>query len=174
MRKPSVGTEIVLESRKHDQSLHRRWQENIIIYQDQHTIVGFNDQTTVHEDNKPDWTTTYPAIFYLDERYWFNIVLILTHQPFYYCNLSSPFDYRHGVIQYIDYDLDVIVGLDGEYRIVDEQEYEKNCIYYGYTEKIQDNISAHLDILVDWIQTEQYFFHEEERKFYYELYEQYK
>lgn len=174
MIKPGIGTKIVLESRKHDHSLHRRWQENVILDQDEHTVVGFNDSTIVQEHNKPLWLTKYPAIFYFDKRYWFNIVLILTNQPFYYCNLSSPFYYNRGMIQYIDYDLDVIVQLNGDYKIVDEEEYKENCLFYGYPKQVQDKISVHLNILIDWIQNNKKFFKQEKREIYYELYEQYE
>lgn len=173
MEMPRQEENIVLESKKHDQSLHRRWQENIIIYKDEHIVVGFNNRTVVDEINKPQWVTENPAIFYFDQRYWFNIVLILTDQPFYYCNLSSPFYYNKGVLQYIDYDLDVIVQLDGSYKIVDQEEYHENCRYYHYPQEVQYHIATHLDLLLKWIDQENGFFKKEVREFYYKLYEQY-
>src|SRR5690625_6334691 len=90
-----VDTVFAIESRKYDQSLHRRWEENTVLYQNEFFIVGFNDRTNVTEQNKPIWQTTEPAIFYFDRRYWFNIIFILTEAAFYYCNLSSPRSEEH-------------------------------------------------------------------------------
>lgn len=173
MEMPIIGEKIVLDSIKHDQSLHRRWLENIVLYKDEHIVVGFNHHTIVHEPNKLEWRTEYPAIFYFDRRYWFNIVLILSNQPFYYCNLSSPFYFEEGILQYIDYDLDVIVQLDGNYKIVDEKEYKENCHYYHYPQEVQYHIETHLEVLLKWIEQGNNFFRKEVRDFYYHLYEQY-
>lgn len=170
MKMPNVDTEITIESIKHDQSLHRRWQVNTVLYRGDHFIVGYNDGTLVQEKDKPLWRTNQPAIFYFDYRYWFNIVYLLTKQPFYYCNLSSPFTYDKGVLQYIDYDLDVIVQTNGSYKIVDKGEYTYNSRHYQYPQSVKENISTHLDILLDWVKKHQGPFHSERRSFYYKLY----
>jgi len=173
MKMPSIGEKIVLNSRKHDHSLHRRWLDNIVIYKDEDIVVGFNHHTIVHEPNKSEWITEHPAIFYFDRRYWFNIILIIADQPFYYCNLSSPFYFNEGMLQYIDYDVDVIVQLDGSYKIVDQEEYTKNCRFYHYPQEVQYQIKTHLEVLLKWIEQGDGFFKKEVRNFYYKLYDQY-
>lgn len=170
MTLPSIHDVIVLESLKHDGSLHRRWETNTILYQDTNIIVGYNDQTSVTEPKKGVWHTDVPAIFYFDQRYWFNVVFILDEQPFYYCNLSSPFTFKNGVLQYIDYDLDVVVQLDGSCKIVDEMEYEVNKRYYHYPINVQQHIPQQLAILLEWIYMEKGPFNKAQRHHFYELY----
>lgn len=170
MTSPHIHEVIVLESVKHDGSLHRRWEKNTIIYLDDNVIVGYNDRTPVKEPNKQPWHTDVPAIFYFDKRYWFNVVFILEEQPFYYCNLSSPFTYSNGTLQYVDYDLDVIVKSDGTYKVVDEVDYELNKQYFHYPIYVHQHISEHLAILLDWIQTKKGPFNKEQFHHYYELY----
>jgi len=165
-----VDTVFAIESRKYDQSLHRRWDENTVLYQNEFFIVGFNDRTNVTEQNKPIWQTTEPAIFYFDRRYWFNIIFILTEEPFYYCNLSSPFLYLQGVLQYIDYDLDVLVYPDGTYQLLDQDEYKENCRLYDYPLDVQNNISKHLNLLLQWIEAEAGPFNKEGMNTYLSLY----
>lgn|SRR5690625_1306720 len=172
MKIPSVDTIIAIQSVKHDGDLHRRWEENIILYQDDNLVVGFNDRTNVKERMKPTWRTNEPAIFYFDRRYWFNIIYLLTDQPFYYCNLSSPFTYDQGILQYIDYDLDVIVGTDGSYEIVDQKEYAENGQFYQYPPSVRQAISTHLGILIEWITTNKGPFNQENMNCFYTLYKE--
>src|SRR5690625_5899004 len=71
---PEVNTSIKLESMKHDQSLHRRWEDNTILFANKHIIIGANNQTRVDEGKGDVWRTKNPAIFYFDNRQWFNII----------------------------------------------------------------------------------------------------
>ncbi len=170
MEVPIVGTCIMIESIKHDGALHRRWMENVVLYQDDDVVVGYNNRTIVKEPNQSIWQTNEPAIFYFDRRYWFNIVLILTDQPFFYCNLSTPFTFEAGVLQYIDYDLDVIVQTDGSYQVVDEDEYKKNGDLYQYPPSVRQSISEHLDVLIKWITANKGPFDPENMQYFYTLY----
>lgn len=139
---PEVNTSIKLESMKHDQSLHRRWEDNKILFANKHIIIGANNQTRVDEGKGNVWRTKNPAIFYFDNRQWFNIIyLFKKSRPFYYCNLISPFSITDNKIQYIDYDIDFIVQTDYSYSIVDLDEYAINKKKYHYPEMVQNNLA---------------------------------
>lgn len=153
MEIPSIGSVIHINSLKHDQTLHRRWEENIVLYSDQQRIIGGNNKTIVEEAGGNRWRTKEPAIFYFDRRYWFNIIFILgKDESFYYCNISSPYTYKNRTIQYIDYDIDIIVSLDWSYKILDQEEYETNNEKYTYPITVQQAIETDLIVLQNWIQ----------------------
>src|SRR5690625_3059610 len=110
MNYPQINTVVKIESLKHDGSFHRSWKENIILHADKDVIIGANHKTIVNEPNKKQWRTDDLAIVYFSKYHWFNIVILFKSESDYsfYCNMISPFTYDQGVIQYIDYDIDVI------------------------------------------------------------------
>lgn len=163
---------IVIESIKYDRSLHRRWLENTLLDVGIDTLIGANDRTFVEEPGRPKWRTTEPAIFYFDRRYWFNIITLLKDNDFYfYCNLSSPFTYTHPIVQYIDFDIDVIVHSDFTYDIVDIDEYEMNKQRFSYPPTVQHSISRDLQRLQTWINNRKDPFNESFVNQWYELYQ---
>ena len=70
---------------------------------------------------------------------------------YYYCNLASPSLYDGEAIKNIDYDLDVKVFPDGEYVILDENEYEYHASVMNYPENIKKIISSQMEELLDLI-----------------------
>jgi len=146
------GDVFSLESLKHDKSLHRRWETNEVLYIDEQVLIGTNHQTNVHEANKKEWRTDERSIFYLDKNYWFNIIILFNGSDhYYYCNLCSPFQYESGKVQYIDYDIDLIVQADGSYKVVDQDEFTQNSKEYHYPQAVIDQLRADQIILEDWI-----------------------
>lgn|SRR5699024_7652167 len=153
MEIPDIGSTIEIVSLKHDQKLHRRWEENIVLYSDDDLVIGGNDCTTVEESTGKRWRTTEPAIFYFDRRFWFNIIMLLKgNEYYYYCNLSSPFTYKNERLQYIDYDIDVIVESDFTYKIVDEADFEVNRSRFHYPKEVELAIAKNLAELQTWIE----------------------
>lgn len=152
MEIPKVGSTIQIESVKHDRKLHRRWEQNKVLYSDEHIIIGGNNKTIVQEADGKRWQTTEPAIFYFDKRYWFNVIKIFgTDASYYYCNMSSSYTYQHDKLQYIDYDIDIIVDGDWSIKVVDEKEFVTNKITYQYSDDIEKSINKHITILKKWI-----------------------
>lgn len=128
-------------SRKHDQQLHRKWEENILFFKEKGKIIGGNYRTKVTEVSGKQWRTIEPVLFCFDNTLWFNIVVIFhKNSYYYYCNLSSPCIYNGKKLEYIDYDIDVIVQSDYTYEIVDCDEYTKNSVKYSYTTEIKDSL----------------------------------
>lgn len=137
-----INANVKLESLKHDQSLHRRWEDNQVLFANKHIIIGANNRTIVDEGKGEVWRTKVPAIFYFDKREWFNVIYLFKEsRPFYYCNLISPFSINGNKIQYIDYDIDFIVQTDYSYSIVDLDEYAANKKKYHYPEMVQHSLA---------------------------------
>ena len=148
---PQVDSPIKLESLKHDQSLHRRWEENTVLFADERVIIGANNRTTVVE-NDETWITKTPALFYFEKEKWFNVIYLFKEsRPFYYCNLISPYSLVEDKIQYVDYDIDFFVQPDYSYSIVDRDEYAVNKERYHYPKQVQEQLRKAEAELKRWI-----------------------
>ncbi len=143
MLKPSVQSTIQIESIKHDGALHRRWEENTVLEATSERVIGFNHRTIVTEASRASYQTTIPALFYFEPCCWFNIVYLMdTRTPYYYCNIASPPVIDRQKLQYIDYDIDLIVYPDFSYKIVDEAEYKANKKVYDYPKYVDANVNV--------------------------------
>lgn len=148
MEIPQVGSIIQIKSLKHNNTLHRCWEQNIVLYSDENTIIGGNNKTIVEEATGKKWRTKEPAIFYFNRQYWFNVIKIFGEtESYYYCNLSSPYTYKSNSLQYIDYELDIIVHADWSYKVVDQMEYDVNKYVFKYPHYIQNSIEKNLTVL---------------------------
>ena len=54
----------------------------------------------------------------------------------YYVNIASPTIQDKGMLKYIDYDLDVKLYPDGAERTLDENEYARHVLTYGYSPEL--------------------------------------
>jgi len=152
MEIPKIGSNIEIISLKHNRNLHRCWKDNIVLHSNENIVIGANDQTIVEESKGKQWRTTEPGIFYFDRRFWFNIIVVMREEDYYYyCNLSSPFTYKNKKIQYIDYDIDIVVQPDYSYEIVDQEEYEENKKKLDYPSSVHLSIQKDLAVLENWI-----------------------
>lgn len=169
---PKVNSTVKIKSFKHDESFHRSWEENKILFSDDNLVIGANNQTIVREHNRQQWRTNELAIFYFPKNYWFNVVVLFKSAIDYsfYCNISSPPTYDSGVIQYIDYDVDVTVNKDNRYKIVDIDEFEENKTIMNYPTSIINKIDAEVVILKSWIQKKQNPFNEQFVQTWYDRY----
>lgn len=128
-------------SLKHKGEFHRSWEHNVLLYDEEDIVIGYNNKTLVKEPNKKAWRTEDPALFYFHKQYYFNVIIIFAEEDyFYYCNLSSPFKWKDNELHYIDYDIDFIVQSNLTFKLVDEDEYANNKEKYAYPFSIQEEV----------------------------------
>lgn len=153
MNKLHVGDVVKIASYKQDGSLNRRWEQNTILAVNDTHIIGMNDRTIVTNKAGQEIQTVFPALFYFDVREWFNVIYnLLPHQAFFYCNISSPPEVADKTIQYIDYDIDVVVRPDFTYNIKDLDEYEENQQFYHYSTEVKKHVEQALGQLKQYIE----------------------
>ena len=146
------GDTIQVHSYKHDGSIHRVWQETVVLKGTRNIVIGANERTLVTEADGRTWLTREPSICYFHAEHWFNIICMLREDGvYYYINMSSPFVYDNQSLKYIDYDLDVKVFPDMSYMILDEDEYAEHKERMGYPEVIDQILHRNLDTLLGWI-----------------------
>ena len=120
-----LGKKYFIHSYKHDGTIHRSWDEAVLLDIKDNYLVFGNDRTIVQEADGRTWKTKEPAIMYFFEDRWFNIIAQKKENGiYYYCNMASPYVLEDNTIKYIDYDLDLRVFADGTYKVLDRSEYK--------------------------------------------------
>lgn len=144
----TVGSKIVLQSYKHDQTLHRIWEQATVLEENDDFIVVANKRTKVIESNGRYWYTKEPSVSYFYKNHWFNVIGIIKPTGVsYYCNISSPTLVDEEAIKYIDYDLDVKVIVDGTVSILDRNEYRKHQRVMNYPDSICIILEQEMELL---------------------------
>ena len=132
--------------------MHRTWSKAQVIDIKDDFVVVVTDHSWVVEADGRRWLTKEPAICFYYTKRWYNIISMVRKTGiYYYCNLASPSLYDGEAIKNIDYDLDVKVFPDGEYMILDENEYEYHASVMNYPENIKKIISSQMEELLDLI-----------------------
>lgn len=113
------------------------------------------------------------ALFYFSKKYWFNIIHIDDDQnPYYYCNLSSPYAKKGNILTYIDYDIDIKVDKYFNYNILDIEEYNINKKRFNYTAELDEKLKENMDFLIECITNKQLIFEKKLLNTYYNMYDE--
>lgn len=152
MEFPATGKTIEIQSYKHNGTLHRVWEETLILKGTSKEIIGGNDRILVHESDGRVWRTREPAICYFHWEKWFNVIgMIRSDGIHYYCNVGTPFVWDEEALKYIDYDLDIKVLPDMTYNLLDEEEYKEHSRIMNYPPMVDEKVWNGVRELQSWI-----------------------
>ena len=151
-----IGKRYEIHSYKHDGSIHRAWDEAILLeINDEYLIFG-NERTKVIESDGRTWRTKEPAILYFFKDRWFNIIVQYKKNGiYYYCNMASPYIIEDNTIKYIDYDLDLRVFPDGSFKVLDRGEYKYHKQLMNYSEDIDFILKQELTELINMVRNKE-------------------
>lgn len=168
---PKIGSQVYIQSYKHDGSLHRTWSKGLVIDADETKYVVVTNKTWVIEADGRKWFTREPAICFFYTDRWYNVISMMRKTGvYYYCNLASPSLYDGEAIKNIDYDLDVKVYPNGGYDILDQDEFEEHASHMGYGEDVIEVVERSLDRLLNVIEEKKSPFNAEDIDLYFQLY----
>jgi protein associated with RNAse G/E len=168
---PKIGSQVYIQSYKHDGSLHRTWSKGLVVEADEKKYVVVTNKTWVIEADSRKWYTREPAICFFYTDRWYNVISMMRKNGvFYYCNLASPSLYDGEAIKNIDYDLDVKVYPNGGYDILDQDEFEVHAMRMNYSNDIIDVVEGSLDHLLKVIDAHESPFNSGEIDKYFQLY----
>ena len=172
MKRLFKGEKLIIHSYKHDGSIHRAWDEAVLIEETDDYIVFGNEKTKVIESDGRTWKTKEPAILFFYKKNWYNIIGQCKKDGiYYYCNIASPFIIENNTIKYIDYDLDLRVFPDGSFKVLDRGEYNYHKSKMKYPEDIDLILKNELSLLIDKVRERQIPFRENLIKEYHQMYE---
>lgn len=168
---PKIGSQVYIQSYKHDGSLHRTWSKGLVIDADETKYVVVTNKTWVIEADGRKWFTREPAICFFYTDRWYNVISMMRKTGvYYYCNLASPSLYDGEAIKNIDYDLDVKIYPNGGYDILDQDEFEEHASHMGYGEDVIEVVERSLDRLLNVIEEKKSPFNAEDIDRYFQLY----
>ena len=95
--------------------------------------------------------------YWLDR--WYNIFQF--HEPEgelrnFYCNISEPPKLRGNVLNYVDFDIDILVWKNFSYEILDMEEFDENKRKFNYPAKILEKVSQSVSEIERLIQNHQF------------------
>ena len=150
MSKLKIGDKLQIQCYKHDGSIHRCWDEAVVLDIKDDYIVFGNERTLVTEAAGNTWRTKEPAVMYFFKDKWYNIIVQLKKEGItYYCNIASPSIIEDDTIKYIDYDLDLRIFPSGSFKILDRQEYKYHMRKMNYSSDLDVAIRHALSELIN-------------------------
>ncbi len=175
MEEYEIGKQFKIHSYKHDGSIHRSWDEAILLEQDDDYLIFGNNKAQVQESDGRMWRTKEPAVLFFYKNKWFNIIgQKKSDGIYYYCNIASPFIIEDDTIKYIDYDLDLRVFRDESYKVLDRSEYKFHREQMHYPEEIDKILKDELNYLIKMVKEKSGPFNREYIEEYYKKYEKIK
>ena len=167
-----VGKKVLIHCYKHDGCIHRCWSKGFILDENDDHFIAINNRTLVTEADGRMWHTREPAICYFPKKKWYNVICMIRKTGvYYYCNIASPTLYDGEALKYIDYDLDLKVFPDGNYRVLDEEEYRQHAKQMNYSKELDKILKKQLDILINLASKRAGPFDEDFTKHWYHIYE---
>jgi protein associated with RNAse G/E len=126
---------IIVQAYKHDGHLHREWSPAYLIEETDDYWALVSRASLVTESDGRRWMTKEPAVFFLYKKKWMNIICMSKPKKgiCYYVNIATPTILDGGYLRYIDYDLDMKLFPDNSMKELDEQEFERHILTYGYS-----------------------------------------
>ena len=171
MKKLCIGDKLEIQCYKHNKKIHRAWSEAIVLDIKKDYIVFGNNKTLVTESEGTTWKTKEPAIMYYFKNKWYNIIAQMKKDGiYYYCNIATPFIIEDNTIKYIDYDLDLRIFPQGEYKILDKLEYEYHKKKMNYSDELDIVINNALKELINDYKSKIIMFDEKKNLEYLDLY----
>ena len=135
----TIENEIIINSRKFDGSVNRRWKADLIESNiDFLKFVGIFDEEIVHPHLGVIRRGTISYEYYWFER-WYNIFEF--HEPEgnlrnFYCNVNMPPKFENNILDYVDLDIDVLVWKDLSYEVLDLDDFAENSLKYSYSNEV--------------------------------------
>lgn len=175
MKKNRIGERYIIHSYKHDGSIHRAWDEAVLLDETEEYLVFGNERTKVIESDGRSWKTKEPAIMYFFKNNWYNVIGQYKKDGiYYYCNIASPFVIDQNTIKYIDYDLDLRVFPDGAFKVLDRGEYNYHKNKMNYSSELDTILKSELSNLIELARGKRGPFASGQVEMYYPQYKKYK
>ena len=146
-----MTTSCIINSRKHDGTIHRSWSAELIERSDTLLVfLGEFGREVRHPDIGVIRRGTVSYEYYWLDR-WFNVFRF--HEPeggfrCFYCNVNLPPEFRDGVLDYVDLDIDILVQPDFSHRVLDLEEFELHADLYGYPPEIRRKALETADAII--------------------------
>ena len=165
------GDKVQTQCYKHDEKVHKSWEEAVYIDSTEEFNIFGNCKTLVTEADGRTWRTREAAIIFFSKKNWYHIIgQIKKDGIYYYCDIASPSVIEDHTIKYIDYDLDLRVFPDGSFKILDRGEYQYHKRIMKYSKELDIILRSELTALINRVRNKEFPFNKSDIDKYYEEY----
>ena len=145
-----LGSVVSVHCYKHNGKIHRTWDEVTVLDETDDCLICGNNKVNITESDGRSHKTKETAIIFFFKKRWFHVTAQLKDTGlFYKVDMASPFLIDNGIIKYIDYDLDVKVFPDGEFRVLDRNEYKFHKKIMKYSEDLDLILQSELTEVIN-------------------------
>ena len=171
----TISTWVRVQSFKHDGSLHRTWDNMMVVAADEDYVITGSSSSRVVECDGRIWYTKEPAISIYSLKHWFNVIAMMKGKSVvYYVNIASPSLIDQHQIKYIDYDLDLRVFPDGSFKVLDRGEYKYHKSIMNYSDDLDMILKSELTTLINMVRNKDPMFNKETIEKYNHIYNEMK
>jgi protein associated with RNAse G/E len=143
---------ITVNSRRFDGTIRKTWQCELLEQRDSLLIaIGKFDINIDHQDlGHIRKGTISHEYFWLDR--WYNIFRF--HEPTgelrnFYGNVCMPPEFKNGILDYVDLDIDVLVDPSFNVAVLDREDYESSAATFGYSTDIHAKVDSAVNELLE-------------------------
>lgn len=119
---------------KYGNHLHYEWNTTLLEKTNKYIIVlGEYGRKLNHHTKKKVFTVENWTIEFFPFDSWFTVSadVVRGNIQQFYCNINQPATIKGNTVSFVDLDLDY-VQRNGEWKVVDEDEFESNAIKFAY------------------------------------------
>ena len=167
-----LESKVAVHCYKHNGKIHRTWDEVSILDETDDCLICGNNKVKITEADGRSHNTKETAIIFFYKKRWFHVTAQLKTNGLYYkVDMASPFLIDNGIIKYIDYDLDVKVFPDGDFRVLDRNEYKYHKKRMKYSENLDLILQKELTDVINMKRAEIGPFNKQTIEKYYQMYQ---
>lgn len=148
-------SEITVEARKYDSSLHRTWQTRLLRREDSLIVVEGEFEREVRHPQLGLIAVGTRSVEYFWTDRWYSVFRFCEPSGElrnYYCNVNQPAVLEDGTLSFVDLDIDVLVAPDFAYSILDRDEFTFNARRFNYPPEVLNEAENALHEILDLIE----------------------
>ena len=161
---PETDAAVTVYACKHDGHVHRRWTARLIERRDSLVVLDAEFDSEIRHPLLGTIEVGTKSVEYYWTNRWYNIFRFSHpdgHLRNYYCNINTPAEMSDNLLVFTDLDIDVLVQPDFSFSVLDEDEFARHTIEFGYTEELQRQVRAALAELIGLVESKSFPFSEE-------------
>ena len=150
---------ILVNSRKYDGTIHHTWKADLIGQKETMIVLAgeFVEEIRHSKLGVIRRGTISYEYYWLDR--WYNIFRF--HNPEgdlrnYYCNICMPAEFKDGVLDYVDLEIDLLISNDFKTEILDSDEFELNAVKFEYPSEIKEKVRQTTQTLLNVISNREF------------------
>ncbi len=145
---------IIVNAKKYGDILHYSWETNLLEKTDDFIIVKGEPGRVLHHYTKgKQYTMDNWSLEFFPFNKWFTVSIDIKDGKVegYYCNISQPSTLEGKKLSFIDLDLDIVKS-NGNWEVVDEEDFQENQIKYNYPQNLVEETRLKLESLKSHIE----------------------